>query len=82
MELTPHQAKYFAQELTKRTANNNMQQFVPSLMDAKFEVCTHRDKLLTGVKTQFISRKLIFSSSENYITFSLNSYQVHFLFIK
>lgn len=38
MELTPHQAKYFALELTRRTASDDMQKLVPSLMDAKVDL--------------------------------------------
>ncbi|GAB1443996.1 SNF2-related protein [Ignavibacteriales bacterium] len=42
MELTPHQAKYFALELTRRTASDDMQKLVPSLMDAKVDLNPHQ----------------------------------------
>ncbi len=42
MELTPHQAKYFALELTRRTASDDMQKLVPSLMDARVDLNPHQ----------------------------------------
>lgn len=42
MELTPHQAKYFALELTRRTSSDDLQKLVPSLMDAKVDLNPHQ----------------------------------------
>lgn len=42
MELTPHQAKYFALELTRLTASDDMQKLVPSHMGAKVDLNPHQ----------------------------------------
>jgi SNF2 family DNA or RNA helicase len=42
MELTPHQAKYFALELTRLTASDDLQKLVPSLMDARVDLNPHQ----------------------------------------
>lgn len=42
MELTPHQAKNFALELTRRTSSDDLQKLVPSLMDAKVDLNPHK----------------------------------------
>lgn len=42
MELTPHQAKYFALELTRRTSSDDLQKLVPSLMDARVDLNPHQ----------------------------------------
>jgi|GEM_PF-3261821 len=50
MELTPHQAKYFALELTRRTASDDMQKLVPSLMDAKVDL-NHPNERIFPIST-------------------------------
>ena len=47
MELTPHQAKYFALELTRLTASDDMQKLVPSHMGAKVDFFPQKVQILS-----------------------------------
>lgn len=59
MELTPHQAKYFALELTRRTSSDDLQKLVPSLMDAKVDLNPHQvEAALFASKFSLSSNKL------------------------
>lgn len=65
MELTPHQAKYFALELTRRTASDDMQKLVPSLMDARVDLNPHQVQIIRKeIFSQCINRFLSFPSTE------------------
>lgn len=46
MELTPHQAKYFALELTRHTSSDDLHKLVPSLMDARVDAGAHLEQIV------------------------------------
>ncbi len=65
MEFTPHQAKYFALELTRRTASGDMHKLVPSLMDARVDSNPHQVQIIRkDIFSQCINRFLAFPSTE------------------
>ena len=59
MELTPHQAKNFALELTRRTSSDDLQKLVPSLMDANVDLnLLQAEPALFAFKFSLSSNKL------------------------
>lgn len=40
--ITPHQAKYFALELSKRSPSNSLEKFTASLFDAQVDLNPHQ----------------------------------------
>lgn len=64
MELTPHQAKYFALELSKHTASGDMHKLVPSLMDARVDSNPHQ--------VQIIRKDIFFSMYKSVFSFSID----------
>src|SRR5216684_1077298 len=42
MQITPHQAKYFAHELTKQSPSNSFDKFAATLADAQVDLNPHQ----------------------------------------
>lgn len=67
MELTPHQAKYFALELTRRTASDDMQKLVPSLMDARVDLNPRPRKIISSGTISQTCLKIFQQSKKEYL---------------